>query len=357
MLVSLKNKFLISRKKYGVCFKKILLKTKKKLLIVEKEKVQNFSYIVLSGGGARGSLLVSALKALQKEGLCLEKLKGACGTSIGSVIALMIVLGFTIDEMINLFMNVDPVSIITRCKSMSFTKNHGAMDMSGVKSWIVENVFKPKLLSPEVTFAELEEITGKTFCVTVSDLSASQALVFGLEKHHLDEDLIEPLKAETSTFYNCPMTVSVLERMLDSMALPIVFGKRFYNNHWVGDGSWFNHLALDVFPIEETLGLTFQEDEGFTEEQLKTKNEGDILIEILNMQMRFVRKYQLETRVASSTKQTNVIELPHFGLDAFTLFEKQGERGLLMKKMFDHVCESRGHLDYLVKNCLDCLLK
>ena len=56
--------------------------------------------LALSGGGVRGAAHIGAIKALQENGI---KIDAVAGTSAGSIVAALLGMGYTTDEMIKIF--------------------------------------------------------------------------------------------------------------------------------------------------------------------------------------------------------------------------------------------------------------
>jgi NTE family protein len=59
---------------------------------------QRYTNLVLEGGGIRGVAYVGALKTLQEQNL-MQGIKQIAGTSVGSIVAGMVAVGYTADEM------------------------------------------------------------------------------------------------------------------------------------------------------------------------------------------------------------------------------------------------------------------
>src|SRR5271166_6526508 len=59
----------------------------------------DYKYLVFSGGGMRGLSFAGAVSSLEKKGLELNKLKGIGGVSAGSIIASLLAIGYTPDEL------------------------------------------------------------------------------------------------------------------------------------------------------------------------------------------------------------------------------------------------------------------
>ena len=67
------------------------------------KKIKN---LVLSGGGIKGALTIGALKELEKNGW-LKNIENVLGTSIGSFLGLLWIIGYTGDEMNKIFCDIN----------------------------------------------------------------------------------------------------------------------------------------------------------------------------------------------------------------------------------------------------------
>ena len=89
-------------------------------------KIKN---LVFAGGGFKGIAYIGVLRYLESSGL-LEDIKTFSGTSIGALISLLIVLGYTSKELTNLICKLD-IDKIKDIRAKKFFTNFG-ID-SGVK--------------------------------------------------------------------------------------------------------------------------------------------------------------------------------------------------------------------------------
>lgn len=293
--------------------------------------MNDLEYIKFAGGGAKGIFYVSALAALKNEGVDHLAMKGSAGTSIGSLFALMTVLGMSLDDMLacSLTMSID--YLIT--PSTTIFEGFGMMDMVGMKQFLFENVFVPHGLPLSCTFAQLrEKCNGKPFVVTVSDMTEHERLLFGMDAS-TDE---EP----------------VIERMLDSMCLPGLFSRRFYKGHWVADGGWYNNLVDSVFPPKKTLVLSFPLMKGPTEEKIRAMPSGQFLVELLLSCHLYVCKEQ-----SRDGKIPHHVVVPDMGFTAVHVWISKEKRLQMVRECYNQICEQRNQLGHLAARCLEIFLK
>ena len=61
--------------------------------------------LALGGGGSKGNSHIGVIRRLEKEGF---RIRGVAGTSFGGLIAVLYALGYTPDQLEELFASVDP---------------------------------------------------------------------------------------------------------------------------------------------------------------------------------------------------------------------------------------------------------
>src|SRR6476660_7914315 len=112
-----------------------------------------YNKLILSGGGIKGSLYIGMLKYFEENEIILEYLNEAVGKSIGALICLLIVLGFTSSEISELFLQINfedlkDVSLLNLESGFGFDKGEKMNDL--IKFFI-----KNKGHSELITLSEL----------------------------------------------------------------------------------------------------------------------------------------------------------------------------------------------------------
>jgi len=185
--------------------------------------------LVIGPGGIKGFLYLGSLLVLESDGY-LEKIKTYVGVSIGAIIALLLVAGYSVTEAVdtNLFQDIS-------CLNWNEVKtNTGLISNRPIKEKLItciENKYG-KLLN----LHELYQATGLEFmCVTMN----------------LDMD-----RAEYLSWKNYP-NMSCVDAVLLSMNIPLLFYKLKYNGCVYIDGAFGNPYPIDQYDDGKTdiLGL------------------------------------------------------------------------------------------------------
>lgn len=190
-----------------------------------------YELIVLSGGGVKGIALVGGLKAIwemEKEIDAYEGLKCIVGSSVGSLIGFLIVVGVRPDELGEWLMKINFEDYL-RPEIELMLERYGLDDFGGMFS-LINNFIREKLIGlglekdlSELTFRELYERTGKELIMTVSNLTRGRS---------------EFWSYETTPEYK------IIDGLRASMCFPVMFCPPRINGDLYIDGG-----ALVPFPI------------------------------------------------------------------------------------------------------------
>lgn len=198
--------------------------------------------LVFAGGGVRGLAFVGALQVLRDEkgidfGARTPKLDTVSGVSVGTLFALMIVLGYTVAEITGIasimrqsdVMDTDPVRLLSGELSLDSGEKLKAR---------VESLLSKRGFQADVTFAQLFASTGVSLHVAVTDLTDA-SVVHITEKSH--------------------PTLSVVTAMVASMTLPLVYPPVLSpNGHLWIDGGVMENFPMTRYNPETLLGFDFK---------------------------------------------------------------------------------------------------
>jgi len=201
--------------------------------------IYNLRNIVFAGGGARIFSHFGFIKALEEHDL-LKNINNFVGTSIGSLTALCVVLGYTTDQLINIFTRIDLLKTIdiNADNIFNYFSNLG-IDSGERYIRIINILIKKKLGITNVSFKKLYEITGKKLAICVTNISKMNSEILDLE--------------------NSPdMDIVLAIRM--SCCYPYVFTPVEYNGDYYIDGGVLNNYPINYFihDIDRTIGISNQ---------------------------------------------------------------------------------------------------
>lgn len=133
-----------------------------------------YKYLALSGGGIKGLSLLGSLRLLEGLGL-LSDVEEYVGSSIGGVLVTMLASGFTARDMFEISFAINPSDFV----DYNFVEMFSRLGLeSGEK---IVKLFRSMLMmkmSPDVTFKEHSEITGKMLTLTGTCLNDKRLYYF-----------------------------------------------------------------------------------------------------------------------------------------------------------------------------------
>lgn len=204
---------------------------------------QNLKTVVFAGGGAKGLGVIGALQKLRDVkgidfGAKNPKLDDVAGVSVGSVFALMVVLGYTVAEITEFssklnsssFLNTSPVTILLGGLSI---------DDGKLLKLFVDSIFVKKNVSKNITFAKLKELTKTNLHLVVTNLTKGD---------------VEHISADTHPNLNVNVA------MLGTMSVPLIFPPVISPNGdiWI-DGGVLENFPMMKFDPYSLLGFDFKQ--------------------------------------------------------------------------------------------------
>jgi NTE family protein len=210
--------------------------------LATKEK-KDYEYLVLSGGGVKGISFVGALWELNKMGVIYDennklKLKGFAAASAGSIIATLLAVGYSIDELNKIMLDLDFANIVDDKigyirDSYNFITKYGICKGQYLYNFIGE-LIKEKTGNPDYTFKQLYTDKNIKLVMSVTNLTLNKTIY--LHPQHADE-----------MYSEIPIRVGV--RM--SSSVPFLFEPYMYNNCLFVDGGMLDNYPIDVFDVED----------------------------------------------------------------------------------------------------------
>jgi NTE family protein len=172
---------------------------------IEKYKYTN---LVFQGGGVKGFAHIGVVKKLEEIGL-LSNIKRFAGTSVGSLIASLLAIGFTADEIIEQKDKIDFSVFKIGCLITALYriwKFFGVHPIDALEKQIRE-IIETKI-SSDITLSELYSLTGNDLVIVTCCLNRQKSIYL----HH-------------SKFPN----VKLIDAIMSSMCVPFMFYPKKYN--------------------------------------------------------------------------------------------------------------------------------
>jgi patatin-like phospholipase len=171
-----------------------------------------YEKLVLSGGGIKGLAYLGVLDYLEQTDK-IQYIKEYVGCSVGSLVALLIVLGYSSTELKEIVKNYDFESL-KKFKLSNLYKSYG-LDNGEKISNFIKIFIKGRNLDPNITLLELYTKTSKNLVTVATNVTRKQT-VFLHKENYPD------------------MTVITSVRM--SMCIPFVYSPIEYNGDLFVDG-------------------------------------------------------------------------------------------------------------------------
>ena len=218
--------------------------------MMSKEVANSINSIVFSGGGSKGYCYIGVVKYLDETGI-LPNLKTYSGTSIGSLFATMLSIGYNYKELHDIFVNFD-YSDFHNINIFNFFDNYGLDDFSGMIS-LITKLFDTKHISADISFSDLYKQTGNRLCINAVSLNKKMVVYFN---HETTPDM------------------QIMTALKSSMAIPYIFSPVKWNNDIYVDGGLIENFMINyVWPREDNkdqkiLGINLTNDTCPTEGQI-----------------------------------------------------------------------------------------
>lgn len=186
--------------------------------------------IYLSGGGMCAIAHVGALIELSKH-IPLKAIKEWMGVSAGSLVAMCICIGFTLDELYKVCIEFDFTNI-KEYDSVPGWLLHFGIDTGEKLHRLIEACLHVKGLSSELTFKECYDKFGKSLKIVATDLNEAKSITY------------------------CPKlspNYKVADAVRASMSYPYYFQPFICpeTNHYLADGGVISNYPLFVLPKDE----------------------------------------------------------------------------------------------------------
>lgn len=200
-----------------------------------------YEELILSSGGIRGCYHIGVLEEVNKI-FPIQKFKYYTGCSIGSLINLLIILGYTFEEIKEISINLVWDSFLD-LKMMNFIEKKGFDDGYHL-NLLLKAFFIQKNISPNITYHELFEKTGKILTSVTMNITTQK-----IEHHNI---------------YNTP-NMQILISLRMSMNIPFIFAPINYNNNFYVDGAILDPYPYYIIKIDKKkkLGIFLVEDNMF----------------------------------------------------------------------------------------------
>lgn len=199
--------------------------------IINTRETLDYKYLVFSGGGVKGIAFCGVLKKLEELGI-LNNIKNYAGTSVGSIIACLLSVGYTSAEILQIFTEIDLVSLVDRDYVVKdpinlFSKYGVAKGKLLYKT--IGDYIKMKTGDPDYTIEELYKEKGIKLVIVATNLSTRNSIYF-----YYDEGKKHSM-------------IPIREAVRMSISIPFLFEPVIFDENIICDGGLLDNYPLHVF--------------------------------------------------------------------------------------------------------------
>jgi predicted acylesterase/phospholipase RssA len=192
--------------------------------------------LILSGGSMKGLAYIGMIKCIEEYNI-VKSIDNYVGTSIGACVCFCLLIGYTYEELYDVFINLD----INKARNiqidniLNFGNTYGVDNGDKIVK-ILKVFLKKKLQVNSISFNELYEKTHKNITIIGSCLNTTSVEYFNL-KNSPNMDVIDALRI--------------------SISIPLFFTPVIYENKYYVDGALTNNYPIDICVNnnKETLGI------------------------------------------------------------------------------------------------------
>lgn len=196
-------------------------------------KFTNKTKLILSGGGVKGIALVGALHGLN-EYKCLDSIDTIAGTSVGALIGILMIIGYTPIDIYDFIMMFD-ISKMSEYKFDNIFNKFGLDDGHNIMI-VIKNMFHNKNIPFDITFKQLYEMINKKIIITITCINDKKAIYCSVD--------------------NTP-NLSVLLALRMSISVPLYFTPICHENRYYVDGGCIDNYPIQLFQdnLDQVIGI------------------------------------------------------------------------------------------------------
>lgn len=198
-----------------------------------------YNTLCLSSGGIRGFYLLGAIKYLvDKKIIDMNNINTFIGTSIGSIISLLLSIGHSIDTLINIFYTMDFSKLDIELNFDNIFENYGIDNATKIIT-VIQTLLYDKINLYDISFKNLFEKTKKEIKIISVNYSKQKEVLFS---------------------YKTSPNMSVILAIRMSISIPFIFNPVKYKGDLYIDGAILNHFGIEYCNLDSSIALCFNED-------------------------------------------------------------------------------------------------
>ena len=215
----------------------------------DNEKKILFDTLVFSGGGLRGFTYIGTLCAFEEYDM-LKNIKTYAGSSIGSIMAAVVAVGYTSHELHDFILHFD-YKDVKDINLLNFIKNYG-IDSGNRIQLFIRLLLKKKTGLDDLTFLQLYEKTGNRLIITATCLNDRKL------------ELFDYLKTPN---------LSIAKAIRMSISLPFILQTVSHNDKMYIDGGLLNNFPIHIFDHnQKILGVELADNKSGSDQPIPINN-------------------------------------------------------------------------------------
>jgi len=270
--------------------------------------------LIFGGGGVKGISYIGVLKYLEETSI-IKQIETFAGTSIGGLMIVLHLLGYSSGEIYDFFCSFD----LSKLKSddiLDIFSKYG-IDNGKRLVYVLIRLFISKGYNPNITLKEFYQKTNKKLIMVTTCLNTISSCYLSYESH---PDL--------------PVILAV--RMTTS--IPIIFAPVTYQSKLYVDGGCVDNYPIQIFEdqLPEVIGIFINE---IIQPIAKIENIEQYLMTVINC----LKKSATMSSINGYQKYTIILNIDNVGI--YDLDISQESKDILIKTGYDTMC------DELLKLC------
>ena len=246
--------------------------------------------LIFSGGAIKGVALIGVLKAFEIKGV-LDNIQTYAGTSAGTIIIALYLLGYSPDEMFGIVKNFN----LEKIKNISvgnLLKLYG-LDSGTKLEYVLERFMQAKNFDIKITLNEFYNKTQKEFYLATTCLNTMKAVYLSYKTHP---------------------NLSLIKAIRMSISVPIFYTPVQYDGQLYVDGGCIDNYPIHIFKgdIESVIGAYLVESRDHTE---SIDNLESCIMSIINCLMEGVNYNSVKGYEDFTIKiNVNAVNITKYGL-------------------------------------------
>jgi len=251
--------------------------------------ISDFDTLVLSGGSSKGIMILGALQYAY-DNFLLNKINKYVGTSVGSIICFLLLIGYTPIEIMVYLCTHEILEKLQHFNIVAMINGNGALSYSSIYEQLEKMTIDKIGYLP--TFKDIKDKYNKELiCIT----------------YNLTENKTEYLSCEN--YPNLPCLIAI--KM--SSNLPLIFEKFKYGNNFYIDGGIADDFAIDLADKmgDKILGIVITIDKN------SFSSESENILEYIYKLIFIPIAQSMETKINNASNNCKIIKLSYNKLKFF----------------------------------------